>query len=59
VRNAVLFASGFAVMLFAALTPYITVGVFMIAIMLLSAVATIVYLPALIALCPRWLRPAS
>jgi predicted RND superfamily exporter protein len=55
VRNAVLFASGFAVMVFAALTPYITVGVFMIAIMLLSAVATVIYLPALIALFPRWL----
>jgi hypothetical protein len=54
-RNAVLFASGFAVMLLAALTPYITVGAFMIAIMLLSALATVVYLTALIALFPRWL----
>jgi predicted RND superfamily exporter protein len=54
-RNAVLVASGFAVMLFAALTPYITVGAFMIAIMLLSGLATIVYLTALIALFPRWL----
>ena len=42
-------------MLFAALTPYITVGASMIAIMLLSALATVVYLPALIALFPRWL----
>ncbi|MBI3014225.1 MAG: MMPL family transporter [Candidatus Tectomicrobia bacterium] len=55
VRNAFLFASGFAVMLFAGLTPYITVGAFMIAIMLLSALATVVYLPALIALFPQWL----
>jgi predicted RND superfamily exporter protein len=55
VRNAVLFASGFGVMLFAALTPYITVGAFMIAIMVLSAFATVVLLPALIALFPRWL----
>jgi predicted RND superfamily exporter protein len=55
VRNAVLFAAGFAVMLFASLTPYITVGASMIAIMLLSALATVVYLPALIALSPRWL----
>ena len=47
-RNAVLFASGFSVMIFASLTPYITVGIFMIAIMLLSAVASIVLLPALI-----------
>ncbi len=55
VRNAGLFASGFAVMLAAALTPYITVGAFMIAIMLLSALATVVYLPAVIMLFPRWL----
>ncbi|HLC42238.1 MAG TPA: MMPL family transporter [Methylomirabilota bacterium] len=55
VRNAVLFALGFAPMLFANLTPYITVGASMIAIMLLSALATVVYLPALIALFPRWL----
>ena len=55
IRNAILFATGFAVMLFAALTPYITVGAFMIAIMLLSALATVVYLPALIALFSRWL----
>lgn len=52
-RNAVLFASGFAVMVFAALTPYITVGVFMIAIMLLSAAATILFLTSLVALFPR------
>ena len=58
VWNAALFASGFAVMLFAALTPYITVGAFMIAIMLLSALATVIYLPALIALFPRWLGRA-
>ncbi|MBI4457117.1 MAG: MMPL family transporter [Acidobacteria bacterium] len=56
-RNALLFASGFAVMIFAQLTPYITVGVFMIAIMLLSAVASIVLLPAVIALAPGWLLP--
>ena len=56
-RNAVLFASGFSVMLFAQLTPYITVGTFMIAIMLLSAVATLVVLPALISLAAKWLIP--
>ena len=54
-KNGVLFASGFAVMLAAALTPYVTVGVFMIAIMLLSAAATVVYLTAVVALFPRWL----
>ncbi len=55
VRNAALFASGFSVMLFAQLTPYVTVGAFMIAIMLLSAGATIVLLPALISLGAAWL----
>jgi hypothetical protein len=48
VFNAVLFAAGFAVMIFAALTPYVTVGVFMAAIMLLSAVMSVVYMPGLI-----------
>jgi len=53
--NAVLFALGFAVMVFADLTPYITVGVFMAAIMLLSALMSVVYLPGLIHLFRRWL----
>jgi predicted RND superfamily exporter protein len=53
--NAVLFALGFAVMIFAALTPYITVGVFMAAIMLLSALMSVVYLPGLIHIFRRWL----
>jgi len=48
--NAVLFALGFAVMLFAELTPYITVGVLMAAIMLVSALTSVVYLPGLIRL---------
>lgn len=51
--NAALFSLGFAVMIFAALTPYITVGVLMVAIMLLSALATVVYLPGLIFLFHR------
>jgi len=53
--NAVLFALGFAVMAFADLTPYITVGVFMVAIMLLSALMSIIYLPGLIHLFHRTL----
>ena len=52
-RNAVLFASGFIAMVFASLTPYITVGIFMMAIMLLSAAATILLLPSLIVLFSR------
>jgi len=51
--NAILFALGFAVMAFAALTPYITVGVFMAAIMILSSVMSVIYLPALIQLGHR------
>ncbi len=54
-RNAVLFAAGFSIMIFASLTPYITVGLFIMAIMLLSALATLIYLPALIQLLPGWL----
>jgi predicted RND superfamily exporter protein len=51
--NAILFALGFAVMLFADLTPYITVGAFMAAIMLLSALMSVIYLPGLIHLFRR------
>lgn len=58
-RNAVLFSAGFSVMLFAALTPYITVGAFMVAIMMLSALSTIVLLPAVIAVFHRWLLPGG
>ncbi len=48
ILNAILFALGFAVMIFADVTPYITVGTLMIAIMLLSALASIMYLTSLI-----------
>ncbi|OGP30798.1 MAG: hypothetical protein A2073_05055 [Deltaproteobacteria bacterium GWC2_42_11] len=54
-RNAILFASAFSVMLFAPLTPYITVGAFIVSMMLLSALMTIIYLPALIVLMREWL----
>ena len=54
-RNAVLFAASFAVMTFAPLTPYITVGAFIVSMMMLSALMTIIYLPALIVLLRRWL----
>jgi hypothetical protein len=54
-RNAVLFAVAFSVMLFSPLVPYITVGAFMISMMLLSASLTLIYLPALIALTQGWL----
>ncbi len=54
-RNAVLFAASFAVMILAPLTPYITVGAFIVTMMLLSALMTVLYLPALITLLKGWL----
>jgi len=54
-RNAVLFAVAFSVMLFSPLTPYITVGASIISMMLLSALLTLLYLPALIVLMRQWL----
>jgi hypothetical protein len=54
-RNAILFAASFAVMIVAPLTPYITVGAFIVSMMLLSAIMTIIYLPALITLMRGWL----
>jgi len=54
-RNALLFAAAFSVMLFAPLTPYIAVGAFIVSMMLLSALLTILYLPALVMLGRKWL----
>ncbi|MFZ6006330.1 MAG: efflux RND transporter permease subunit [Nitrospirota bacterium] len=54
-RNAVLFAASFAVMMLAPLTPYITVGAFIVSMMMLSAIMTIIYLPALVMLMRGWL----
>jgi predicted RND superfamily exporter protein len=54
-RNAILFASAFSVMMFASLTPYITVGAFIVSMMILSAIMTIIYIPALIVLLSGWL----
>jgi predicted RND superfamily exporter protein len=48
VRNALMFAVAFAVMLAAPLTPYITVGAFIVSMMTLSALASLTLLPALI-----------
>jgi uncharacterized protein len=48
VRNALMFAVAFAVMLAAPLTPYITVGAFIVLMMSLSALASLTLLPALI-----------
>ena len=48
VRNALMFAVAFAVMLAAPLTPYITVGAFIVLMMSVSALASLTLLPALI-----------
>ncbi|MFB6286771.1 MAG: RND family transporter [Candidatus Bipolaricaulia bacterium] len=47
-RNAVILFVGFLVLLFAPLTPYIYVGVFIAIIMALSSMATLFLLPAII-----------
>ncbi len=54
IRNAILFASAFSVMILAPLTPYITVGVFIAGMMVISSVMTILFLPAIIRTAGRW-----
>jgi predicted RND superfamily exporter protein len=54
-RNAIVIAFGFTPLFFAPLIPYITVGAFMAAIMVISALATLVVLPALLGSSRRWL----
>lgn len=54
-RNALLFAAAFSVMMAAPLTPYVAVGAFIVAMMLLSALLTLLLLPALVMLAQRWL----
>ena len=58
-RNALLFAAAFSVMLAAPLTPYMAVGAFIVSMMLLSALFTILYLPALVMLGRNWLYDES
>ncbi|MBK6676021.1 MAG: MMPL family transporter [Rhodocyclaceae bacterium] len=55
VRNAVLFAAAFSVMMAAPLTPYVAVGAFIVSMMLISALLTLLLLPALVMLFRRWL----
>lgn len=47
-RNALVIALGFTPLLFAPLVPYITVGVFLASIMAVSALVTLLVLPALL-----------
>ncbi|MFO8052482.1 MAG: efflux RND transporter permease subunit [Candidatus Omnitrophota bacterium] len=52
-RNALVIAIGFLPLLFAPLVPYKTVGFFMFCIMLVSSIATLIILPAIITLAPK------
>lgn len=58
-RNALLFALAFSVMILAPLTPYVTVGAFIASMMMLSSLLSIVLLPALITLLRGWLIPSQ
>ena len=49
-RNALVIALGFTPLLFAPLVPYITVGVFLASIMAISALVTLMLLPAVMSL---------
>jgi predicted RND superfamily exporter protein len=51
-RNALIIAVGFVPMFFATLMPYIYVGIHLASVMLLSWLATLLLLPALITLLP-------
>ena len=54
-RNAIVIAFGFTPLFLAPLVPYITVGAFMASIMAISALATLVLLPAVLAWSRSWL----
>ncbi len=53
-KNAVVIAVGFTPLLFAPLMPYITVGFFLATIMAVSALVTLLMLPAMLKLLSRW-----
>lgn len=52
-RNAIVIAIGFTPLLFAPLVPYITVGVFLASIMAISAIVTLIMLPAVMTVFSR------
>jgi len=54
-RNIIVIAAGFLPLLLAPLVPYQTVGVFLAAILMVSGIATLLLLPALIRLMEKWL----
>jgi hypothetical protein len=52
-RNALVIALGFTPLLFAPLVPYITVGIFLASIMAISALVTLLILPAVMTMVKR------
>ena len=54
-RNIIVIAAGFLPLLLAPLVPYQTVGAFLAAILLVSGIATLLLLPALIKVMEKWL----
>ncbi len=58
-RNVIVIALGFSPLLVAPLVPYRTVGILMASILVVSGIATLVILPALMKLGERWLFPAA
>ncbi|MFH1378828.1 MAG: MMPL family transporter [bacterium] len=56
-RNALVVAIGFLPLLAAPLIPYKTVGFFMFTIMLVSSIATLVILPAILTVCTKLIVP--
>jgi uncharacterized protein len=58
-KNVFVISIGFTPLFFAGLVPYVTVGAFFFAIMLISGIASLVLLPALIYLLRPWLSEIS
>jgi hypothetical protein len=57
-RNVLVIAIGFVPMIFSSLVPYITVGTFFLAIMIVSGAVTMLLLPAITNIFNRSLLPA-
>jgi hypothetical protein len=58
-RNVVVIAVGFLPLLFAPLMPYVTVGIFLASILLVSGAGTLLLLPALLKVAEPLLFPAT
>lgn len=57
-QNVLVISIGFMPLFFAGLVPYVTVGSFFFAIMLVSGVSTLVLLPSIVTVGKRWLLKA-